>query len=145
MHVRPHPVLTSRPTKAPGFVDVLRQPGVRVAVFRALYLGDLLCAIPAVRALRRLNADMHLTLIGLGWAQEFASLYPSYFDAFVPVPSIPGLHDPPFDLESFENALQTLRSQNFDVVIQMHGSGPQSNIVARQIPATGSNRTPASP
>jgi ADP-heptose:LPS heptosyltransferase len=78
---------------------------------------------------------MHLTLIGLGWAQEFASLYPSYFDAFVPVPSIPGLHDPPFDLESFENALQTLRSQNFDVVIQMHGSGPQSNIVARQIPA----------
>jgi ADP-heptose:LPS heptosyltransferase len=70
---------------------------------------------------------MHLTLVGLPWADEFASMYPHYFDAFVALPNLPGLHEPPLDADAIQPAFNRLQGCRFDVAVQMHGDGSRSN------------------
>jgi ADP-heptose:LPS heptosyltransferase len=98
-----------------------------VVVLRALMLGDLLCATPALRALRAAWPEARITLVGLPWARELAHRLPS-LDAFEPFPGWPGFAESPEPTADAACAfIARIRAQRHDLALQMHGSGEQSN------------------
>ena len=117
-------MITSAPAEAPLLTELV--PG-RVAVFRALRLGDMLCAIPAFRALRAALPRAVITLIGLPWAKELVRRYPAYFDSFLSFPGYPGFAEQPFSPPDLIAFLDSAREKCFDLVIQMQGDGSLAN------------------
>jgi ADP-heptose:LPS heptosyltransferase len=104
-----------------------QRPFEKIAVFRGLLLGDLLCSIPALRALRKSLPNASISLIGLPWAREFVDVYSEYIDEFIEFPGFPGLPDRSLGLSQIPKFLEQMQSRKFDLVLQMHGSGVISN------------------
>ena len=100
-----------------------------IAVFRALQLGDLLCTVPAFRALRRAYPDARITLIGLPWAQSLVARFRRYLDDFLPFPGFPGFPEQPFRAAELPAFLHAAHARHFDLALQWHGSGSLSNPV----------------
>ena len=97
----------------------------RIAVLRALFLGDLLCATPALRALRARYPAAEIILIGLPWAEALVARLPM-LDGFLPFPSWPGIPEVSYD-ESRTEAFIAEHQGRYDLAIQLHGSGQGSN------------------
>ena len=95
----------------------------KIAIFRALQLGDLLCAIPAVRALRYAYPQAHITLLSMPWAQILVDRFPQYFNAFVHFPGYPGLPEQSVSPKAFTAFLTAMQETEFDLVLQMQGNG----------------------
>lgn len=105
----------------------------RIAVFRALYLGDVLLAIPALRALRQHFPHAEISLIGLPWASSFVERYAAYLDRLVPFAGYPGIQEGEGGPEQMRAMIEEQRASHYDLVIQMHGSGLTSNAFVREI------------
>jgi ADP-heptose:LPS heptosyltransferase len=99
----------------------------RIAIFRALALGDMLCAVPALRALRAHAPNARITLIGLPWARSFVERFAAYVDELLPFPGFPGYPEQEGAIPPFLDFLCAARDQRFDLAIQLHGSGELTN------------------
>jgi ADP-heptose:LPS heptosyltransferase len=100
----------------------------RIAVVRALPgVGDLLCAVPALRALRMRWPAAHVTLVGLPAAAWFPARYTGLVDGLLIAAGVAGLPE----IESDDDALADFRAaavaRRFDLALQLHGSGGASN------------------
>ena len=107
----------------------------RIAVFRALQLGDMLCAVPALRALRAACPQAAITLIGLPWARAFVARFADLIDDFMHFPGAVGFpeqEETDADLPSF---IAQARRMRFDLAIQLHGSGGIANDIVFKLGA----------
>ncbi len=107
----------------------LGEPGSprRILVLRALRLGDLLCAVPAFRALRGRYPDAEIVLLGLPWSSAFVERFGAYLDGFREFPGLPGLPEREPDAARLSAFVRAIRAERFDLVIQLHGTGPIVN------------------
>ncbi|MDU0289185.1 glycosyltransferase family 9 protein [Saccharothrix longispora] len=86
---------------------------MRILVLRALGLGDLLTAVPALRGLRRAHPDAEITLAAPGWLADAVARIDAV-DALLPTEGLV-----PIDYESP------------DLAVNLHGRGPQSTELLR--------------
>jgi ADP-heptose:LPS heptosyltransferase len=93
-----------------------------ILVFRALVLGDWLCATPALRALRAAAPQARIALCGLPWTAELARRLASV-DEFVAFPGHPQLPERTPEPGAFDAFLDATRARGFELALQMHGSG----------------------
>ena len=110
---------------------LLGRTAMKIALFRPLGVGSLLCAVPALRALDAADPDALITRIGLPRVRELAARLHIYLDGFAEFPGFPGLSEPRSDsypdLDAVPDFFQRMKSESFDLAIQMHGSGEIAN------------------
>ncbi len=100
----------------------------RIVVLRALPgVGDLLCAVPALRALRAAYPRAQITLSGLASSTWFVARYPSLVDELLVVEGVAGLPEVTPDPPAAVRFLQRAQSRRFDLGLQIHGSGIVTN------------------
>ena len=106
-----------------------------VVVFRALQLGDMLCAVPALRSLRAALPRAHIALVGLPWAQQLAERFNGYIDEFFAFPGHAALSEQPVQQNLTTDFYQAIQSRQFSLALQMHGSGEISNGIVKNFGA----------
>ena len=97
-------------------------------------LGDLLCTVPALRALRAAHPDLH---VGLATWPEMAGVlarYPSYVDELVPFPGVAGIPERTPD-GSYEQWCAQQRARGWDLALQVYGDDPVANDVSADVGA----------
>jgi ADP-heptose:LPS heptosyltransferase len=94
---------------------------MKIGIFRALKLGDFLCATPAIRCIKQNFPDATLFMIGLPEIENICKRNP-YIDEFIVFPGYPGLPEqtPPANINSF---IEEMRGIGFDLLLQMQGNG----------------------
>lgn len=106
---------------APGRVE-------RIAVVRALPgVGDLLCAVPALRAVRAAHRHAHVTLVGLPGASWFVDRFSALVDDLLVAVGVDGLPEIAPDPGAAADLRARARARRFDLALQVHGSGVASN------------------
>lgn len=108
----------------------------KLAVFRGLYLGDLVSATGALRALRRGYPEAEISLVSLPWVTALAP-HLTHIDRLISYPGAPGL-DGGGTGEEIEEFLSRMRAERFDLAVNMHGRGPAST---RLVACFGAHRT----
>ncbi|GIG90874.1 glycosyltransferase family 9 protein [Plantactinospora endophytica] len=104
----------------------------RIAVLRANALGDFIFALPALDALRVGYPDAELVLIGAPWHERLLRDRPGPVDRVLVVPPAPGIREagadePEPSTEALDRFLDAARRERFDLALQMHGGGANSN------------------
>lgn len=103
----------------------------KVAIFRALFLGDLLCTVPFFRSLRKASPKARISLIGLPWTKEFVPRFSKYIDELIEFPGYPGLSEQMTTPSAVKKFLKTMREEDFDLVFQIHGNGTIVNQIIK--------------
>src|SRR5215210_4427302 len=103
-----------------------------VAIVRARTgLGDLLCTVPGLRALRRRLPDAHVALVTYPEMGEVVDRMGAYVDELVAFPGWPGIPERAPDRVAIPGFLASMRARRWDLVIQAYGANPAANEVTR--------------
>ncbi len=97
---------------------------------RALMLGDLLCAVPALRSFRAAFPEAEIVLVGLGWARELVPRFRHLLDGFLELPGFPGLQEAEPRVGELPAFLEQAHRLELDLALQLHGSGRVTNPLA---------------
>jgi ADP-heptose:LPS heptosyltransferase len=103
----------------------------RIAVLRANALGDYLFVLPALEALRAAYPGAEIVLLGAPWHADALAARPGPVDRVLVAPAAPGIRPPipadPVPADRLPEFLDRVRAEGFDLALQLHGGGGNSN------------------
>lgn len=119
----------------------------KIAFLRSNAIGDFIFSLPALEALRHAYPYAEIVLLGLGWHADFLRGRPGPVDRVEVIPHMEGLHLFPgqqTNPEEVEAFFQRMQAEEFDLAIQAHGGGRNSNPLIKPLGArlTLGARTP---
>jgi len=83
-----------------------------------------------MRALRAGLPEARITLVALPWARDLVERFDAYLDDFLELPGFPGLPEQAPDVHALPATLAAAHERDFDLVLQLHGSGEVTNLLA---------------
>lgn len=110
----------------------------RIAVLRANGVGDFVVAEPALSALRTAYPDAELTLLGAAHTRPLVEGRPGPCDRYVQVPLTRGVRvgdAPDATPEVMEAWCAGQRARSYDLAVQLHGGGRNSNALLLRLGA----------
>lgn len=102
----------------------------KIVVLRPSAVGDFVFALPALQALKQAYPKAELVLAGQGWQCAFLRGRAGPVDRIVAVPPVPGVGAPPQleeDTVAVARFIDEMRTEHFDLALQMVGGGRYSN------------------
>ncbi len=122
----------------------------RIAVLRSNGIGDFIVAIPALAAVRAAYPNAHVTYLGTTWHPELLTGRPGPWDDVVVVPRYPGVRDSDEttrDTPEVRAFFEEQRERRYDLALQLHGGGGNSNpfVAALGARVTAGSRAPGAP
>lgn len=100
-------------------------------MLRANALGDYLFCVPALDALRAAYPRAEIVLLGAPWHARFLTGRPGPVDRVLVVPALEGIRaagpDDPVPASDADEFLAKARAERFDLALQLHGGGRNSN------------------
>ncbi len=128
--------------KHPALPDVRK-----IAVLRPNAVGDFMFCLPALHALKDRYPEAELVYLGLPWHVEFLAGRPGPVDRTLAIPPIEGISASAgvsCGKSDGEQFLTAVRSEHFDIALQMYGGGRYANPLVSQFGArlTVGMRTP---
>ncbi|HSH55617.1 MAG TPA: glycosyltransferase family 9 protein [Candidatus Limnocylindrales bacterium] len=102
----------------------------KIAVLRANALGDFIFIIPALQALRETFPDSEIILLGKQWHADYVPRHVPAVDRVIVVPPYPGVggpEDAPRESPELQAFFEAMQAERFDIALQMHGGGGNSN------------------
>lgn len=114
----------------------LGDPSVRSVLLVRLRvgLGDLLCTVPAVRALRAARPDLHVALATWPEMAGVVDRMAPWVDELVPFPGAPGIPERPPD-GGLAGWSAQLAARRLDLALQVYGDNPAANRVTAGVGA----------
>lgn len=110
----------------------------RIAVLRANALGDYVFTIPALDALKAAFPEAEIVLLAKAWHRDFLAARPGPVDRVVVLPKcngVPHETDRVEDPDEVAAFFARMRAEQFDIALQMHGGGGNSNPFVRALGA----------
>ncbi len=121
-------------------VPPLLDPAVRsVALVRLRTgMGDLLCTVPALRALKAARPDVRVSLVTWAEMAPVVQRAGALVDELVDFPGRAGIPERPPREAEWAGWVQRVRERRFDVALQVYGDNPAASAV---VEAMGAART----
>jgi ADP-heptose:LPS heptosyltransferase len=102
----------------------------RIVVLRANAIGDFVLTLPALAALRAAYPAAEITVLGTPMHRELLSGRSGPWDRVLVVPPYPGVRDAPgasADCAEVREFVARQRDERYDLALQLHGGGANSN------------------